>query len=100
MIPLNIQLKTIAFSFLYGCFFSFILNLNYKYIYYSKGIKKLLINIFFVIDNVLLYFIGLRYINNGIFHFYFLLSILLGFISVNKVSNRLLKHWFFLNWML
>jgi len=95
MISLDIQLKSILFSFLYGCFFSILLNLNYKFIYYSKGIKKILINIFFVIDNVLLYFIILRYINCGIFHFYFLLSIILGFVIVNKVTSKIfftLKH--------
>ena len=89
MIPLDIQIKSIVFSFLYGMFFSFLLNLNYKFIYYSKGILKILINIFFVVDNVLLYFIILRYINNGIVHFYFLLSLVIGYFSVNKVSSRL-----------
>lgn len=91
MIPLDIQIKSIVFSFLYGMFFSFLLNLNYKYIYYSKGVLKVLINIFFVVDNVFLYFIILRYINNGIVHFYFLLSLVLGYFSVNKVSSRIRK---------
>ena len=100
MIPLNIQIKSIVFSFLYGMFFSFLLNLNYKFIYYSKGILKILINIFFVVDNVLLYFIILRYINNGIVHFYFILSLVIGYFSVNKVSSRLrnvFKYWFLLD---
>lgn len=88
MIPLDIQIKSIVFSFLYGVFFSFLLNLNYKFIYYSKGILKILINIFFVVDNVFLYFIILRYINNGIVHFYFLLSLVIGYFCVNKVSSR------------
>ena len=91
MIALNIQIKSIIFSFLYGMFFSFLLNLNYKFIYYSKGILKILINIFFVVDNVFLYFIILRYINNGIVHFYFVLSLFLGYFSVNKVSSRVRK---------
>ena len=91
MIPLNIQIKSIIYSFIYGCIFSLLLNINYKYIYYSKGIKKILINIFFIIDNVLLYFLILRYINNGIFHFYFLLSIILGFIVVNYMTTKKIK---------
>ncbi len=95
MIPLNIQIKSILYSFLYGILFSFLLNLNYKYIYYSKGIIKLLINLFFIIDNVFLYFIGLRLLNGGIFHFYFLISIILGFISVNSLTSKIFKHWFF-----
>ena len=91
MIPLNIQIKSIIYSFIYGCIFSLLLNINYKYIYYSKGIKKILINVFFIIDNVLLYFLILRYINNGIFHFYFLLSIILGFILVNYMTTKKIK---------
>ncbi len=93
MIPLNIQIKSIIFSFLYGILFSIFANLNYKYIYYSKGILKILINIMFVFDNVLIYFILLRCINNGILHYYFILSLIVGFISVNKlVSKILFKH--------
>ena len=91
MIPLNIQIKTIIFSFIYGCFFSFLLNINYKFIYLSKGIKKIVFNLMFVIDNVLLYFIILRYLNNGVLHFYFILSIILGFLSVNKLTSKYLK---------
>lgn len=92
MIPLNIQIKSMVYSFLYGIFFYYLLKLNYKFIYYSKGLKKLLINMFFIIDNVFLYFIILRYINYGVFHFYFLLSIILGFILVNKVTSKFTKH--------
>lgn len=89
---LKVQLTSILFSFLYGCLFSFLLKINYKYIYYSKGTIKLLINLFFIIDNTLLYFIILRYVNNGIFHFYFLTAIVLGFFSVNILSNKILKR--------
>lgn len=91
MIPLNIQIKSIIFSFVYGCFFSFLLNINYKFIYFSKGIKKIIFNMIFVIDNTLLYFIILRYINNGIVHFYFILSLILGFTTVNKVTSKIFK---------
>lgn len=95
MIDLSIQLKSIIFSFLYGGFFSILLNINYKYIYNSKKAYKYLINIFFVVDNVFLYFIILRLINDGILHYYFLISLVIGFISVNKVSYKILlklKH--------
>lgn len=91
MIALDIQIKSIIFSFIYGAFFSFLLNLNYKFIYYSKGILKVLINIFFILDNVLLYFIILRFINNGIVHFYFLLSLFFGYLCVNKVVSNVRK---------
>lgn len=89
MISLDIQIKSLIFSFLYGVFFSIILNVNYKFVFESKGIKKILINIFFIIDNVLLYFIILRFINNGIIHFYFVLALFMGYICVNKVASKI-----------
>lgn len=92
MIPLDIQIKSIIYSFIYGIFFSFLLNLNYKFIFYSKGIIKITINFLFILDNTLLYFIILRYINNGILHYYFIISLFLGFLCVNKVSSNLIKH--------
>lgn len=92
MIPLDIQVKSIIFSFIYGGIFSLLLTLNYKFLYNYNGIKKFLINIFFIIDNVLLYFIILNYINNGIVHLYFLISILIGFLTVNKVASIIRKR--------
>ena len=103
MISLDIQIKSLIFSFLYGVFFSIILNVNYKFVFESKGIKKILINIFFIIDNVLLYFIILRFINNGIIHFYFVLALFMGYICVNKVASKirfLIKYWFLVYWMI
>ena len=92
MIPLDIQLKSIIYSFLYGVLFSILLNINYKYIYNSKRLSKLLINVFFILDNVFLYFIGLRNLNNGILNYYFILFIFLGFICVNGLTSKLIKH--------
>ena len=89
MIPLKIQIISVFISYLYGIFFSILLNLNSKYIYNTKKIKKILFNFIFVFDNVLLYFIILRHINDGILRYYFIIALFLGFLSVNKVSNMI-----------
>lgn len=89
MIPLKIQIISVFISYLYGIFFSILLNLNSKYIYNTKKIKKILFNFIFVFDNVLLYFIILRHINDGILHYYFIIALFFGFLSVNKVSNMI-----------
>ena len=89
MIPLRIQIISVFISYLYGIFFSILLNLNSKYIYNTKKIKKYLFNFIFVFDNVLLYFIILRHINDGILHYSFMIVLFLGFLSVNKVTNRI-----------
>ena len=91
MIPLNIQIKSIVFSFLYGIIFSILTNLNYKFIFYTKKVFIIIINILFVLDNVVIYFIILRLINDGIIHYYFVIALILGYFSVNKLSSRILS---------
>lgn len=88
MIALIIQIKSLIFSFFYGLFLAILLNLNYKYIYKSKRFYRILINILFVISNVLLYFIVIKLINNGIVHPYFIFMIIIGF----SISNYQLKR--------
>lgn len=82
---INIQLISLGYSFLYGIFFYFMLLLNKKYL---NNKYAFIYNLLFIIDNVLLYFIILRYINNGIFHIYFLFTIVLGFSLVYYVDKK------------
>ncbi len=91
MIPLSIQLKSIAFSFLYGIIFSFLTSMNYKYIYNTKGAIKIIINILFVVNNTIIYFFILKLINDGIIHYYFIIFLVIGFFCVNKLSNKIFK---------
>ncbi len=89
MIELVIQIKSLVFSFFYGVLFAILLNINYKYIYKSKLGYRILINIMFVISNVLLYFIIIKIINNGIIHFYFVVMIIMGFLISNYQFKKL-----------
>lgn len=75
---LLIQIKSLIFSFLYGIFFAFTYKLNYKYLMCNIKILKTLLSFFFIFDHVLLYFILLSLINNGILHLYFLITFILG----------------------
>ena len=86
-----IQVKTIMFSLIYGFVFSFFIGLNYKYII-GKGILSFLLTFFLVLVFTLLYFIVLKYINYGIFHFYEVLLIILGFILENLVCSVVEKR--------
>ena len=91
---IKLQIITLLFSFLYGIFFSFFLSLNYKFIYSDKKIFKTIISFLVVIISVLIYFIILKKINNGIFHIYEILCIILGFIFENwmrGVIDKVLK---------
>ena len=84
---LKIQIYSLLFSYLYGLIFYFLVRLNKKYLYNNK--LSFVIDILFVIDNVLLYFIILRYINNGIFHIYFSLMIILGFTTSHFIDKKI-----------
>ena len=84
---LFVQIKLILFSFLFGIYLSFTLNINYKYIYKTKFIYRLATNTMYVLFNTLLYFVILLKINQGILHYYSLICIVLGFI-VEKIVNK------------
>ncbi len=77
---LTIQIYSLIFSFFFGVFFYFLLEVNYKFLYNDKIIIKTINTFLFLLFNTILYFIGLIKINNGIIHIYFLLAILLGFL--------------------
>lgn len=88
---LKVQFQSLIYSFVYGFFFSILLNINYKYLFDSKKIKKIIFNIIFILDNSLLYYILLKYINNGVVHIYFFIMIILGFILGNYYSKKIRK---------
>ena len=86
---LRLQVYSLLFSLIYGIIFYFLVLLNKKYLYGNK--LSFIIDILFILDNVLLYFIILRYINNGIFHIYFLLMIVLGYIISYFIDKKITK---------
>lgn len=76
---LRIQIYSLLFSFFYGIFVFFLLELNYKLLYTGKMLYKIIISFLFVMFISLLYFYGLLKINNGIIHIYFLFSLFTGY---------------------
>ena len=88
---LKIQIISLIVSFLYGIFFSFLLNINYKIIYNENKFKKIIGTFLFIIFNSLLYFYILLKINNGIVHIYCIFSIITGYIMENFVINKKIK---------
>ncbi|HHT37944.1 MAG TPA: hypothetical protein GXZ95_00840 [Mollicutes bacterium] len=78
--PVDVQIKSILLSILFGILFCIALRINYRYIKKTSVILCLIVNLLFVLDFVLLYFTLLKYINGGIVHSYFLIAIVFGFI--------------------
>ena len=91
MIPLNIQLKMITFSFCYGFIFFLILNFIKPLIYNKKFIIKFISSIFFSILNVILYFFFLKIINDGILNINLVIMFLFGNYISYIVCKVLLK---------
>lgn len=86
---LSIQLQALTVSFIYGILFSYLIKIQYRYLFESKLYYKILITTLFIFDNCLLYFLILRMINNAMFHIYFLLLIILGYLfGVKLLKTR------------
>ena len=86
---LSVQLQVLIVSFVYGILFSYLIKVQYKFLFDSKRFYKILITFLFVFDNCLLYFLILRKINNGVFHIYFLLMLVVGYLfGCYLIKNR------------
>ena len=77
---LILQIKSLAFSFLYGIFFAFTYKYNYRFLTSKNLFFKIIVIFFFVVDHILLYFVLISKINNGILHLYFFFMFVLGII--------------------
>lgn len=85
---LAVQLQVLTVSFVYGILFSYLLKMQYKFLFEGKLYYKILITVLFVFDNCLLYFMILKAINNGIFHLYFLFVLILGYLFGNYLTKK------------
>jgi len=88
---LDTQLKLLLFSFMYGLFLSFMININQKYLYSNNTILKIIFTFFFILAHTFLYFIILQKINDGIIHIYSIISIVLGFFIEHYIRKKVVK---------
>lgn len=88
---LKVQILTLFFSFIFGIYFSYMIKINYKYIFNLKRFYKITGTILLITLNVLIYFIILLKINNGIIHTYSLLMIILGS-YIEYLLGLIVKH--------
>jgi len=88
---LKTQIILLFFSFIFGAFFSFMLTLNYKFIYGEKKVFNILTTFSFVLVNTLIYFLILKQINNGILHPYSIICIILGFLFDGILQKKVAK---------
>ena len=89
MIDLEIQIKLIIFSFVFGFFFSSILEIFNKKTQKYKNYIKLILSIILIILCTIIYFEGIQKIGYGIFHIYSVISIVIGFIFYDLIIRAI-----------
>ena len=82
---LDIQIQSLLVSFIFGLCFSYLVRIQYKYLFKSKIYIKISLTFLLVLDFFLLYFLVLRTINNGIFNYYFGIMLIVGYIFGYKL---------------
>ena len=83
------QLLTILVSIMYGSILYWLIKINKKMLFKGKILKKTIFSIIFVTDMVLIYFIIIKYINNGIITYYSYLLIILGLLIQNYIDDKI-----------
>lgn len=94
---LEIQIKSLLFSFLFGIYFAYIIKINYKFILPLNKFFRVVGTLLLIISNVLIYFFILLKINYGLLHIYLILMIILGvYIEqlLNKLIVKYIKKWY------
>ncbi len=86
---LNVQILSLIYSLSFGIFFGFCVNFHYELLFSKKKWFRVFINIIFVIDMALIYFLLLKILNGGILHFYFFLLIFLGFLISFRTTKKM-----------
>lgn len=93
---LKLQIYSIVISLVYGYIFSALVNLNYRILFFKKKYFRIMIDLIFVIDFALLYFLIIKYLNGGIINLYLYLMLTIGFFLgfketkvLRKILNRL-----------
>ena len=85
MIDLEIQIKLIVFSFIFGFFFSVIIELFNKKILNYKNYIKFILSFMLISVFSYIYFEGIQKIGYGIFHIYSIVSIIIGFVFYDLI---------------
>lgn len=96
MIELKLQIASLLFSYIFGVFLAFSSALNYLFI--KNKLVKIIFTFLITVVYVLLYFIGLTYINDGYLHLYFILMVTLGYLSeiffIKKIFVKVKRKWY------
>ena len=91
MIELNVQIKLIIFSLIYGFLFSIILDIIYPFIKKRKKVSRLGLSFLLVMLMAIVYFVAIDKIGYVIFHIYSIFAIIVGFIMYDILISVIAK---------
>ncbi len=91
MISLRLQLLALVFSIVYGVIVSFLFNLNYKLLFHSKRVVKIICDVIFVFDLGFIYFFFLEKFVDGYINFYFFVLVLFSFLCFFTLFKKILR---------
>jgi hypothetical protein len=83
------QLLTVLVSLIYGSVLYWLIKINKKMLFNGSTLKKMTFSIICIVDIVLIYFIIIKYINNGVLTYYSYLLIILGLLVQNYINNKI-----------
>ena len=92
MISLNIQIKLLVFSLIYGFLFSIVLDILYPLIRKTNKFYQIILSFLFILLMAIIYFIAIDKIGYVIFHLYSILAIVIGFISYDILIMLIAKN--------
>ena len=93
MMSLDIQIKTLFFSLLFGLIFNVFVTLLGKFIYNKKKYIQIISTLLLTLFSTITYFVVLQKLNEAIIHPYFLIMFIIGYGLTNilkKVIKKLL----------
>ncbi len=93
MIELNIQIKLVIFSLIYGFLFSIFLDVLYPIIKKQKKIIKIFLSFLLVMFMAIIYFIAIDKIGYVLFHIYSILAIIVGFVTYDIMISLIAKKY-------
>ena len=91
MISLNIQIKLLVFSLIYGFLFSSFLDILYPLIKKTNKFYQIILSFFFILLMAIIYFIAIDKIGYVIFHLYSIIAIVVGFVSYDIIIMLIAK---------
>ena len=92
MIILDIQIRLLLFSLIFGFLFSSLIDLIYPFLLSINKFYFAIINFFIILLMTIIYFIGIKQIGYITFHIYSIFLIIFGFIFYEMIIWLIAKN--------